>query len=258
MSNPDRDLFDDDLAAALRARAGGAATVTDAHEAVLHRASTIRRRRAAVGGAGVAVLAVAGIAMLPRGTDEVGTADTVATVVDTVAPSSTAPLPITPTSVDGGSTGTTIDITVPTPTSDATTTTAAAETSTTAAPGTAGTTTAAPSTTASGAGSTTSTTAKATTSSSTSTSTTTTTPTTTTQVDAGPAPFTRTYSSTGGSITVSWNGSALSLDAVTPAAGYTAEVEDQSADRVRVRFEGDGDSRIEIRVEDGEVRERIE
>lgn len=256
MSNPDRDLFDDDLAAALRARAGGSATVTDAHEAVLHRATTIRRRRAAVGGAGVAVLAIAGIAMLPRGTDEIGTADTVGTVVDTlvdtVAPSSTAPLPITPTSVDGGSTGTTIDIVVPTPTSDATTTTA--ETSTTAAPGTAGSTTAAPSTTASGAGSATSTTAKATTTSSTST----TTPTTTTQVDAGPAPFTRTYSSTGGSITVSWNGSALSLDAVTPAAGYTAEVEDQSADRVRVRFEGDGDSRIEIRVEDGEVRERIE
>lgn len=257
MNNSDRDLFDDDLAAALRSRAGGAATVSDAHEAVLHRATTIRRRRAAVGGAGIAVLAVAGIAMLPRGADEVGTADTVATVVDTVAPSSTAPLPITPTSVDGGSTGTTIDIVVPTPTSDATTTTA--ETSTTGAPGAEGSTTVAPSTTASSAGSTTSTTSKASTTSSTSsTSTTTTTPTTTTQVDAGPAPFTRTYSSTGGSITVSWNGSALSLDAVTPAAGYTAEVEDQSADRVRVRFEGAGDSRIEIRVEDGEVRERIE
>ena len=86
----------------------------------------------------------------------------------------------------------------------------------------------------------------------------TTTPTTTTEAEGGPAPFTRTYSSAGGSITVSWNGSALSLDAVTPAEGYSAEIEDQRADRVRVRFEGAGDSRIEIRVEDGEVRDRIE
>jgi hypothetical protein len=248
MSNLDDDLFDDDLAAALRARAGGGSHAVDgAHEAVLHRASTIRRRRAAVGGAGVAVLAVAGMAVLSRGTDEIGTAETVATVVDTATPTSVESSPVV-TDPGDDPPGTTIELVVPVPTSDATTT-AAPDISTSSAPGAA-----VPTTTAASGGSTT-TGAPTTTPS---TTTTTTLPNTTTTVEAGPDPFTRTYSSAGGSITVSWNGTALSLDAVTPAPGYSAEVEDQRADRVRVRFEGDDDSRIEIRVEDGEVREQIE
>ncbi|HSH11714.1 MAG TPA: hypothetical protein VLA10_08000, partial [Ilumatobacter sp.] len=59
-------------------------------------------------------------------------------------------------------------------------------------------------------------------------------------------PFTKVYPSTGGSITVSWNGSALSLVAVAPAEGFQSEIEDNQSLRIRVRFRGtDGDSRIE-------------
>ena len=50
-----------------------------------------------------------------------------------------------------------------------------------------------------------------------------------------------------------WDGAALTLLDVTPAAGFGSEVEDERPDRIRVRFEGDGDFRIEIRVEDGEI-----
>lgn len=75
---------------------------------------------------------------------------------------------------------------------------------------------------------------------------------------ATPAPFTKTYQSLGGSITVTWNGSALSLDAVSPSAGFQAEIDDQASDRVRVEFDnGDADWRIEVRFEDGSIRERI-
>jgi hypothetical protein len=53
---------------------------------------------------------------------------------------------------------------------------------------------------------------------------------------------------------VQWNGAVLDLQLATPAAGFEAEVEDDLADRVRVRFRGaGGDVRIELRVEDGEV-----
>ena len=78
-----------------------------------------------------------------------------------------------------------------------------------------------------------------------------TTPTTT--AAPAPDPVTQTYSSAGGSITVRWDGVALSLLDVTPAAGFDSEVEDDRPDRIRVRFQGDGDFRIEIRVEDGEI-----
>jgi hypothetical protein len=57
---------------------------------------------------------------------------------------------------------------------------------------------------------------------------------------------------------VSWDGSALSLDAVNPAAGHQAEIEDDTATRVRVRFRGPDESRIEIRFENGQITERID
>ncbi len=69
------------------------------------------------------------------------------------------------------------------------------------------------------------------------------------------APFTETYSSAGGSITVRWNGTSLALVSVAPAADFEAEVEDASATRVRVRFRSDGDdARIEVRVDNGMLR----
>ena len=53
---------------------------------------------------------------------------------------------------------------------------------------------------------------------------------------------------------MSWDGAALSLQAVSPAPGFVGEVEDRSPTRVRVRFESaDDDSRIEVRVTDGRV-----
>jgi hypothetical protein len=85
----------------------------------------------------------------------------------------------------------------------------------------------------------------------------------TTNAPAGPAPFTQSYSSTGGSITVTWNGASLSLDAINPAPGFAAEIEDAGGSRVRVDFESNGDSggddaRIEVRVEDGRLEVRVD
>jgi hypothetical protein len=77
------------------------------------------------------------------------------------------------------------------------------------------------------------------------------------------AAFTQSYSSAGGAITVTWNGSAFSLDAVSPAPGFVAEIDDGGGDRVRVEFEAEGDGsghspRIEVRVNDGRLEVRID
>jgi len=73
-----------------------------------------------------------------------------------------------------------------------------------------------------------------------------------------PAPFTKSYTSAGGSITVTWSGAGFSLDAVSPAPGFQAEIDDQDWDRVRVEFDnGDSDWRIEIGFDDGAIREQV-
>ena len=64
----------------------------------------------------------------------------------------------------------------------------------------------------------------------------------------------------GGSITVRLSGDTLMLaTAPTPSPGFTASVDDNGPDRVRVRFERD-DQRTEIRVdlEDGRLVPRID
>ena len=67
-------------------------------------------------------------------------------------------------------------------------------------------------------------------------------------------PFTETYSSTGGSITVRWDGTALSLQSTDTGSRVRPRGGGRPADRIRVRFRGDdGDFRIEIRVEDGQI-----
>jgi hypothetical protein len=74
-----------------------------------------------------------------------------------------------------------------------------------------------------------------------------------------PGPFTRTYSSAGGSITVSWSGTSFSLVSISPASGYTADIKDNAWDRIRVEFENDdNDYRIEVRLNDGSIRVRID
>jgi len=73
-----------------------------------------------------------------------------------------------------------------------------------------------------------------------------------------PDPFTETYSSAGGSITVSWTGTKFVIDSIDAAPGYTAEIKDQRWDRVRVEFEGDDDSRIEVRISDDDNSVRVD
>ena len=73
-----------------------------------------------------------------------------------------------------------------------------------------------------------------------------------------PAPFSRTYESAGGSVSVTWTGTAFVLESTSAADGFVAEIHDQSWDRVRVDFEGeDGDHRIEVRISDDDNSLRV-
>lgn len=249
--------FDPQLAEAIRRRAGtGSNSAASAHAAVLTRAGHIRRRRsAAVGAVAMIGLMVGGFALLPRGGDR------------TLAPGNTgdvlAPVPSTvvATSIDNGAEiepgvsglgAATSTTTIPTATIPTASTTGPA--STVGVVGAAPTSSASTATTTPTSGTTPTTTTTGgpnTTVVSNSTS--------TTAAGQPPIqPFTKTYPSTGGSITVSWNGSALSLLAVAPAEGFQSEIEDNQSLRIRVRFRGDdGDSRIEVRVSNGELIETI-
>ena len=251
---PRDNALDDELGAALRRRAGRATTsyrssTAAAHDAVVRRAGAIRRRRVAVGGGGaMAVVLLGGILLLPRGVDEqnpVVTGDvlptfddpstTVATTAPTVDPFEDDDAPVT------------VDLSIP-PVSPATTD----PTPSIATPSSAATTSVATEPTATAPTATVTPPTSDTVASSSSTPTSS--APTTSESPATLAPFTDTYQSAGGSITVSWNGSALSLQSVSPASGFVSDVEDSSAARVRVRFEGaDDDSRIEVRVADGQV-----
>jgi hypothetical protein len=248
----DDEFFDDELGAALRGRAGSPTSTSAAYDAVVGRATSIRRRRGAIAGGGsLVVVLIGGLILLsggnsrtslpadgdrlpavtPASVDEVSVPSTVAITVDTAATMSTVASDDTtsttpterssvPVTTTGGVAGPVGGDTMPS-------TTVATTTGVTA------TTVDTPPTTMPG----------------TTTPTTSTTPTTT----AVPlAPFTETFSSAGGSITVNWNGSALSLVSADPAAGYTTKIEDNQADRVRVRFEGADNWRIEVRISNGQ------
>ena len=235
--------FDDrELGDALRRRAGAPTDgfgIEAAHSAVVARAGRVRRRRAAVaGGAAMAGLVALAVFVIGPGSDSVVTtpADAPAPSVDSSVDTTTPATAPDETEPDQDVTATTTP--TPTPTSLAPTTTAAAE----IPPPATASTTIAPLTTAPAA---------TTTVVAPPTSPPPTAPTTT--VAPAPEPITQTYSSAGGSITLRWDGAALTLLDVTPAAGFDSEVEDERPDRIRVRFEGDGDFRIEIRVVDGQI-----
>jgi hypothetical protein len=61
---------------------------------------------------------------------------------------------------------------------------------------------------------------------------------------------TRGFSSVGGSIVVSVDGSSLSLVSISPTAGFEADVHDSGPSRVEVRF-ADGNTDCRIRIEVG-------
>lgn len=254
------DGFDDDaLRDAIGSHSGGPVDTGSARRSVMARARRTRVIRGATVGGATALVLMVGLALFPEGEElspvrseqPVSTAPTsdpapspsVTTDADADTPADTttgatteepAPSSTAPATTEG-SVGTTTDVSTAPPgtgpsngsgTSDPATT----DPGTTAPPATAGpTSTPAPSSSSA-----------------------------TTDPTPSDAPFTRRYDSAGGSITVDWDGVALTLVSVAPSGGYETEIEDQSASRVRVRFRGeDDDSRIEIRADDGQVTSDI-
>jgi hypothetical protein len=72
-------------------------------------------------------------------------------------------------------------------------------------------------------------------------------------------PSEHTYTGTGGSVTVRFDGATLTLVATRPSAGFTSQVAHEEPDRIEVRFESEThETRIEVRVEDGALEPRIE
>jgi hypothetical protein len=73
-----------------------------------------------------------------------------------------------------------------------------------------------------------------------------------------PAPLTKTYTATGGRITIRFANGRLTLVSRTAAPGFTAEVHKQDPQDVEVRFDnGSHESRIRVRVENGQLRPEI-
>ena len=248
------DDFDDDaLRHAIGSRSGGPVHTSTERRAVIARAERTRtvRTGAIVGTTGLVV--IAGLFLLPNiGDTQQEPADQpVAPTIDTIAP---PPTPDTATPIPSTPRPTTTTATTPPEASSPEVpppTTATSATSITAAPQPNPAPTTQPASAPATSPSTTTATSVA-------PSTTLAPPTTTAAPDPSDPPFTQQYDSTGGSITVNWNGAALTLVSTAPAPGYVTEIEDQSAERIRVRFRSDtGDSRIEVRVRDGHVEHTI-
>jgi cytoskeletal protein RodZ len=233
------DDFDDDaLRDAIGSRTGGSVDLGSARTAVIGRARRVRTiRTVAIGGTAVLLL-VAGLLVIPNGQDRTGTP----------ADQPDAPAP----------TRSTVPTTTDAPVGTSTTTISPPSTSSTGAPITAATPSSAPlGVPASTSPQPITDPAAVTPPSTTSPTTAPTAPTTSSAPVVADPPFTRRYDSPGGSITVDWSGSALSLVSVDANAGYTSEIEDQSVSRIRVRFRGDADVRIEVRVRDGRVESTV-
>jgi hypothetical protein len=82
---------------------------------------------------------------------------------------------------------------------------------------------------------------------------------TTTPPSVATAPEVRTYESTGGSIRVHHADGAIALDGEpVPNSGWTARIEDNGPNRVRVRFErGNEHSEIRVDLVNGQLVDRI-
>jgi hypothetical protein len=69
----------------------------------------------------------------------------------------------------------------------------------------------------------------------------------------------RTVNSAGGTVIIRHRPGEVELQAATPAAGFSVEVDDSGPTRVRVEFEGDDDDiRVEARWQDGELEVTVE
>ena len=71
---------------------------------------------------------------------------------------------------------------------------------------------------------------------------------------SAPASSTRVFSLTGGTVSVTCTGNAISLNSATPAAGFTIDSEQKDGGRVEVRFRSDShESRLEVSCHNGTV-----
>lgn len=69
----------------------------------------------------------------------------------------------------------------------------------------------------------------------------------------------RTINSEGGTVIVRHRPGEVELQAATPAAGFSVEIDDSGPKRVRVEFEGDDDDiGVEVEWEDGELEVSID
>jgi hypothetical protein len=72
-------------------------------------------------------------------------------------------------------------------------------------------------------------------------------------------PVEKTLSSAGGVVTVRIEGDIVLLVDASAANGYTSDIRKAGPDEVDVRFEsGDAESRVEVRVDDGILRTKVE
>ena len=181
------------------------------------------RRRAAIGSITAASVLVVGAAIFASD----GTNDT--NVVDVVAPPNTAPL--VPSTAPGDPLGSTTTVVAP---STSMTTRIGPDQSTTAPaappPTSESTTSRPPSTT-----------------------------TTTTTTTAGPAR--KTHTTSGGTVTVTWTTSAITIEQITDALGWTHTVEKDESDDIEIRWRRsnpEDDTKVRLRLIDGAIREEIE
>jgi cytoskeletal protein RodZ len=82
---------------------------------------------------------------------------------------------------------------------------------------------------------------------------------TTTPPSTAPVPpATKTYTSIGGRVTIRFANGRLTLVSYTPSAGYTTEVHTNTPTDIELRFSNGGsESRIRVRVQDGQLRPEI-
>jgi hypothetical protein len=79
-----------------------------------------------------------------------------------------------------------------------------------------------------------------------------------TQPQTGSQPATKTFSGTGGSITVRRDGDQLTVVSTTPAAGFHAEQDEHSGSRVEVTFKSDHhETQIIVKLENGVMNPNV-